>query len=455
VVNDTLPPQVPSYPVHFRAVIHLRAAATAIRSRTWLQLALVVAISLINGLVHVPFTGFNPDESRWISRAHYLSALGDPFGPVWQESYRTRGQPPVGSYVTGLGLLLQGRDLETNGPWNFTWHGDAGWQKNIDRGNMPDPADLAAARRFSALMIALAAGCVWAIGRYVTTPLGALAGGLAFALHPFPPYLGSLATSDASFTLLIALATLAAARLAERPAAGRMILLGVLLGLGTGNKLSPLLTAVVLGAFSGVLLLHDALARRAFPRDRLGWLLATTPIIATAVFIGCYPYFWPDPVDRVRNLFTFRMREMQAQATDWPVMAVPSRLEALRRIALNFTERYSILGGLGWAVEPVIGRRITPPPLELAAAIAGVGVMGANAFHRGLRSPAMLVFVTLGGQVAVTVMGMRSEFDRYHAPMALLGAVAFGALAGAMLPLVAAGLRRSRATPDDLPARSG
>jgi hypothetical protein len=33
------------------------------------------------------------------------------------------------------------------------------------------------------------------------------------------------------------------------------------------------------------------------------------------------------------------------------------------------------------------------------------------------------VFV-LGGQVIVTILGMRSEFDRYHVPMALFGAVA-------------------------------
>jgi hypothetical protein len=30
----------------------------------------------------------------------------------------------------------------------------------------------------------------------------------------------------------------------------------------------------------------------------------------------------------------------------------------------------------------------------------------------------------LGGQVLVTILGMRAEFDRYHVPMAVLGAVA-------------------------------
>jgi hypothetical protein len=34
------------------------------------------------------------------------------------------------------------------------------------------------------------------------------------------------------------------------------------------------------------------------------------------------------------------------------------------------------------------------------------------------------VLAVLGGQVLITILGMRSEFDRYHVPMALLGAVA-------------------------------
>ncbi len=410
--------------------------------------ALIVALALVNALLHVPHTGFNPDESRWISRAHYLSALADPFGPVWRDSYRTRGQPPVGSYVTGLGLLLQGRDLDTNGPWNFTWHDDAGWQKNIARGNMPDQADLAAARRFSALLIALSAGCVWAIGRHVTTSAGAFLGGVAYALHPFPAYLGSLATSDASFTLLVALATLCAARLAEKPTILRGLALGVALGLGAGNKLSPLLASIPLGALGCWLLFLDWQSRRDIPRDRLGWLLAATPLITTAVFLGCYPYFWPDPVDRTRNLFAFRVREMRAQATDWPVMAVPTRFEALRRVAENFTQRYSILGAVGMALEPLLGKRPAPPPLEMIAALGGIAVWWTSALRQGLRSPATLAFVTLGGQVAVTILGMRSEFDRYHAPMALLGAIALGALAGWAWPRLRDRLHGRRSTTD-------
>ena len=34
---------------------------------------------------------FNPDESRWISRANYLAALTDPAASTWDDQYMTRG----------------------------------------------------------------------------------------------------------------------------------------------------------------------------------------------------------------------------------------------------------------------------------------------------------------------------------------------------------------------------
>jgi hypothetical protein len=42
----------------------------------------------------------------------------------------------------------------------------------------------------------------------------------------------------------------------------------------------------------------------------------------------------------------------------------------------------------------------------------------------GPYSPRALVLAVLGGHVLVTILGMRFEFDRYHVPMAILGAIA-------------------------------
>jgi hypothetical protein len=139
-------------------------------------------------------------------------------------------------------------------------------------------------------------------------------------------------------------------------------------------------------------------------------------------FVAVYPYLWPDPIGRTMNLFTFRVVEMATQSSDWPVMAVPNRLEAIRRTGLNFSEHYSILGAAAEAVHLRVPRSFLQ--VEVLLAIAGVGVMARNALRAGWLSAQTLVLAVLGGQVLVTILGMRSEFDRYHLPAALLGAVA-------------------------------
>jgi hypothetical protein len=385
-----------------------------------LLIALVALLAFLLANAAAATTGFNPDESRWISRAHYLADLRNPFGPTWDDQYMTRGQPPFGSYAMGAGLLLQGRDLETNPPWDFALT----WEENIANGNKPSPADLAAGRRASAALVALTTLAIIGIARaFVAMPWAILAG-LLHAIHPFTIYIGSVAMADAIFGLLITLSALAASSLARHPTVLRAALLGALLGLGGATKLSPLPTALGL-AVAAVGLLGaarlggcPALARaRRFAA--LGLIVAGT---ALAVFVAVYPYLWPDPIGRTRNLFEFRTVEMSTQASDWPEMAVPTRLEALRRIALNFTERFNLVG----AVSDSLAGFPAPLPLraiEFFVAIAGVAIMAASAIRAGPYSPRMLALAVLGGQVAVTILGMRSEFDRYHLPMALLGAI--------------------------------
>lgn len=365
-------------------------------------------------------TGFNPDESRWISRARYLAALRDPFGPTWDDQYMTRGQPPLGSYAMGMGLLIQGHDLETNPPWDFSLP----WEENIAIGNKPSPTDLAAGRRASAALVGMTTLAIIGIARVFVAMPWALLAGLLHAVHPFTIYIGSIAMADALFGLLIALAALAAAELARRPGWPRAALLGALLGLGGATKLSPLATALGL-ALAGIILLGVALLlHRPEPAQarRFAGLGLVVSASAIAVFVAVYPYLWPDPIGRTRNLFEFRAVEMATQASDWPEMAVSTRLEALRRVALNFTERFNLVG----AISDSLAGLPAPMPLralEFVVAVAGVAVMAASAIRAGPYSPRMLAFVVLGGQVVVTILGMRSEFDRYHLPMALLGAL--------------------------------
>lgn len=378
----------------------------------------LLAFLLANAAVHR--TGFNPDESRWISRAHYLADLADPFGPTWDDQYMTRGQPPAGSYTMGLGLLVQGRDLQTNPPWDFALP----WEENIAIGNKPVPEDLLAGRRTSAALVALTTLTLVAIARvYVPLPWALMAGAI-FAVHPFAIYIGSIAMADAVFGLFISLAALAAAKFALRPHWSRAALVGILLGLGGATKLSPL--AVAVGICAAGLILLAASVGRAGRVDAPGRTHAAFGLLvllaAAATFVAVYPYLWPDPVGRTRHLFAFRVEEMATQASDWPVMAVPTRAEALRRAGTNFTERFNLaasVGSLTGSQTPLAVRSV-----EVGLALLGVAIMAAMAIRAGPYSPRALALAVLGGQAAVTILGMRSEFDRYHLPLALLGAVA-------------------------------
>ena len=119
----------------------------------------------------------------------------------------TRGQPPLGSYAMGIGLLAQGRDLRQtrHGTFSLTW------EQNIALGHKPVPEDLAAGRRTSAALVALTAVALIGVARIYLTMPWAIAAGALFAIHPFTVYIGSIAMSDALFGLLIALAAWAAA----------------------------------------------------------------------------------------------------------------------------------------------------------------------------------------------------------------------------------------------------
>src|SRR5215212_6801890 len=312
----------------------------------------LLAFALADAAARWP--NFNPDESRWLSRAHYVAALAQPFGPTWTDQYMTRGQPPLGSYAMGIGLLAQGRDLETNAPWDFSLT----WEQNIALGHIPVPEDLAAGRRTSSVLTAFTAVALIRVARvFLTMPWAIAAGGL-FAIHPFTAYIGSIAMSDALFGLLIALTAWATAAFARRPSWGRAIRVGVLLGLGGATKLSPLAVAAGLSAAGVFIFAITTIRRHCFARQEAVYAVRgiVIGVAALLTFIASYPYLWPNPVAHTRHLFAFRVEEMAAQSSDWRVMAVPNRVEALRRVNVNFTERYNLstsvialLGGAGIA----------------------------------------------------------------------------------------------------------
>jgi len=230
--------------------------------------------------------------------------------------------------------------------------------------------------------------------------------------------------ADALFGLLIVLAAWAAASFGRKPDWRRATLLGVLLGLGGATKLSPLAVAAGLSAAGVLGFAVTTIRRRRFVPQEAAYAArgVVVGIAALLAFIASYPYLWSNPIAHTRHLLAFRIEEMAAQSADWPVMAVPNRAEALRRVHLNFTERYnlaaSVISWLGGTPPHLIRQ------LEFLIPVLGIVLMSGRAIRDGPYSPRALVLAVLGSQVLVTILGMRSEFDRYHVPMAILGAIA-------------------------------
>jgi hypothetical protein len=184
--------------------------------------------------------------------------------------------------------------------------------------------------------------------------------------------------------------------------------------------------------------------------DRLAIGLIAAPAIAWLVFVAVYPFLWPAPVERTIALFTFRAEEMAHQGADWPSLAVESRTEAFQRVGETLGVRGDALGRLLATPLARVGQTDPPPPLDLPLAVVRGLILVTLAIGRGWSSPTALVSIVLAGQAAITLAGMRSAFDRYHVPIALLVVVCLGVLAGqlaARIPAVVAIVRRSPATP--------
>ncbi len=384
---------------------------------------LLLCLSLVQNLDHVSISPFHRDEARWIGRAHFLERAFDPFSETWSDFYLTSTQPPFGSYVMGLGLILQGRDLTTNSIWDFNYSQE--W--NEQAGAMPEAADLNAGRRMNALLGALLTLTVYFIGKQLSNRVGATIGALFIALHPLQILLASQALSDITLTFLLALLFLVSLRLARYPTWTNSILLAALMGLGGSAKLAPLLLSLPVAGLGAFLLARSRSYFSKFTdspaKDRnLAFKLLPTPIMAFAFFAASYPYLWVDPIHRTIKMFSFRADEMQSQGTIWPGLAVNSPLEALARAGTMLGETSSTSGRLSSILMNLIGVHGHPLPagLDFIPAIAGIVLLGGLVIRHGLRSKYALVSVLMASELGAFAFGMKADFNRYYLPVVLL-----------------------------------
>jgi 4-amino-4-deoxy-L-arabinose transferase-like glycosyltransferase len=395
---------------------------------------LFIAISFAVNIQQVEKTDFHPDESRWMNRAYFARDLRDPFGPTWQEYATTIGQPPLGSIVMGIGLAVQGHDLDATGVWDFAYGRD--W--NATSGAMPADEDRFAARRTNVVVGALVTGSLYVLGRLLTNRVGGIAAAAFVAWHPLHIVLSTQALSDQTLALLLALIFIAGWFFARKPSWSRAILLGVLLGLGGSVKLTPLLLAPPLAAF-GVLrwLVHRDAASR-----RYAWKMLAQPAIAFAAFVLSYPYLWPNPIARAWRLFEFRAEEMASQSAAWPGTAVDGPLDALARFGSRLTYTHSTSQRAMAQIYDWLGIDRVPVGLDFVPAAAGVVLLVWWVARKGLWTPAAMVALLMGAQAGALVLGMRTDFYRYHLPIIVIMAGCIGVGTGLLWDGVTTLIRR-------------
>jgi len=401
--------------------------------------AVVFVVALAINFNHVEKTELHPDETRWLNRAHYLDDFLDPFGPTWQDYYLTRGQPPGGSYLMGLGLLIQGQPRDTVGVWDFnyglTWvRGEApGW--NELAGATPSEDVLLAGRRTNAVVGALVALLVFVVATQLTNSIGGLAAGLILANHPLQITLSTQALSDQLLALSLGVAFVAAYRFARNPNYGWALVMGIAIGVGGGTKLAPLALSFVLAGYGLVWLgwkwWSNRGSRSSWSNRKFGLLLVAQPVIAGVTFVAMYPYLWVSPLTNSLHLLDFRRTEMASQARILPHARVEDPLGAFQRYGQQLDAAYSstrdAIASLGSAINRDFSGATS---LDLMIGAIGAILIIRMVIQYGLWSPQALVILLMAAEVGAVTVGLGVDFYRYYLPVLLVVCILIGVAVG-------------------------
>lgn len=421
------------------------AEGTTLRSRRlrWsiniVLAAVVFAVALAINFSHVETTELHPDETRWLNRAYYFDDFLDPFGPTWQDYYLTRGQPPGGSYLMGLGLWLQGLPRDSVGVWDFnfglTWvRGEApGW--NELAGATPSDDVLLGGRRTNAVVGAIVAVLVYVVATQLTNPVGGLIAGLVLANHPLQITLSTQALSDELLALSLGVAFAAAFQFARRPNYGWAILMGVAIGIGGGTKLAPLALSFVLAGYGVLWLVWSWWVNRhhrvTWGNRKFGLLLLAQPVIAGVTFVAMYPYLWVSPIQNALHLLDFRRTEMASQARILPHARVDDPLGAFLRYGQQLEGAYSSTRDAISSLGDILNRDFTrATSLDLLLGAIGLILVIRMVIQFGLWSPHALVIMLMAAEVGAVTVGLGVDFYRYYLPVMLVISILIGVAAG-------------------------
>lgn len=401
--------------------------------------AVVFAVALAINFSHVETTELHPDETRWLNRAYYFDDFTDPFGPTWQDYYLTRGQPPGGSYLMGLGLWLQGLPRDSVGVWDFnfglTWvrGEDPGW--NELAGATPSEDVLLGGRRTNAVVGAIVAVLVFVVATQLTNPVGGLAAGLVLANHPLQITLSTQALSDELLALCLGVAFVSAFQFARRPNYGWALAMGVAIGIGGGTKLAPLALSFVLAGYGALWLIWSWWINRhhriTWGNRKFGLLLLAQPVIAGVTFVAMYPYLWVSPVRNALHLLDFRRTEMASQARILPHARVDDPLGAFMRYGQQLEGAYSSTRDAIASLGDLLGLNFSgATSLDLLLGAIGLVLVIRMVIQYGLWSPQALVILLMAAEVGAVTVGLGVDFYRYYLPVLVVISILIGVTAG-------------------------
>lgn len=385
----------------------------------WLAL---LAAYILAGTPAAPFHG---DESTQIfmSRDYaYLFLEGDlerirydvaSASPTEQHLRLLNGV--VNKYLIGLAWHAAGFHVDD---LNEQWDWGADWDYNQQNGHAPAPALLLTARWPSALLLALGAAAVFALGYVVDGAPTAYLSSLYYALNPALLLNGRRAMMEGSFLAFSLLALLAGVWLARRPGWKPALALGLAAGLAVASKHTALFGAAAV--FVGCLAILLPASRRS-----LLWL-ALAALLALLVFLALNPAWWDNPLVRAAEVLQLRQELLAIQTSVFGGYAGPADQLAgfLRQAFIVQPQYYEAPAWAEYIAGKIADYEAAPwRGVSLGGAVAGGALVAALTLWGGWqlfrRQDAVIRLVLFwSATLALSTLVLTPlEWERYYLPV--------------------------------------
>lgn len=278
---------------------------------------LLLAVYILAGMALTPFHG---DESTliYMSRDYaYQFLQGDvervryhepPLNATEQELRLLNGTLP--KYLMGFAWHLAGFSVDD---LNEQWDWGADWNYNQTTGHAPSEALLQVTRVPSALLLALGAVFVFAIGRSLGGRPVAYLASLYYALSPALLLNGRRATMEGSLTAFSLLVVLAALWLLREKRWWQALLLGAAAGLTLASKHSGAFTLVAVFGACAVYPMLEWFTMKVRPKLKFYLQLLLAGLVALAVFYALNPAWWGEPLARLSEVLGLRTTLLAGQ----------------------------------------------------------------------------------------------------------------------------------------------